>query len=659
MKELVSGLLFGVMSVVGAFASESPRWISVMPLNADNIESISEDAIALGNDTFVDGIVWSFALHPEGEPASDKAAIYAERYQKMKKLVSRRSKVRLGMLLQSTMGHGGMPGSPSGFQRVVRPNGSSFYRMCPLDHAFLGYISRACRALAKVEPDFFMVDDDTRLTLGDEAAGCFCPLHLAEFSKRTGRKWTREGLVAALGKDEELNARWDELIVDSLSGLFHTIRSSFAPETPGSICVCSGPSHLKHARHYAELLAAPGQTPTVRGNGAPFHNYGKDLLHIVQMRSVYAGQSAVVGAGALFMQEADTCPHTLWMSSATRLFDHIVMLALDGYKGAKIWITRTGNYHEKRSGLNYRKMFRDNCGMMKWAASVDLRQGGVVIPTCGPVNNNFGDLYLGITGIPYRFGKTRPGEITALTAATLALMTREEIIVALSGCVIADGTAAIWLTANGFSEDIGVNAKPWNRKTIQIHEFADGHRQSGMRVNVHTADLTDMHDATKVMSKLYNRPSMDALPVYEAPGAVRFTNRRGGEVVVLAQPLPTATPISYAQTLLSESYKRWIVGLLSELGGGIPGGVYYVGDGPTTCISGKTEKDEEIVVLNMLDLDGDDAPELRFDSMPSVIERLQGDGSWLVEGFDRIDVSTVILSTKAETQRPVILRIVR
>lgn len=644
-------------SALTALAVECPRWISVMPLNADNVEAVSADAAQLGNETVVDGVAWSFAVHPEGDPVTDKAALYADRYRRMEPLVRKSSAVKVGILMQATMGHGGLPGSPANFQRVVYPDGRSIYRMCPLDRGFLDYIARTCRTFSALKPDFFMVDDDTRLTLDKETPGCFCPLHLAEFAKRTGREWTREQVVEAFAADPAVREKWLALMVDSLSGLFRTIRENYGESVPGILCVCAHKYHMGYARRYAEILAAPGQKPVVRGNGAPFHNYGKDVLHTVEMRSRYADSLARLGEGAVLMQEADTCPHTLWMSSATRLVDHMVMLALDGVKGAKIWITRTGNYHERRSGQAYRRAFRENRGLMKWADEADFRQAGVVVPACGPQLDNFGDLYLGLTGIPYRFGKARPGEITALTAATLELLPRDEIAAILSGRVIVDGTGANWLAAHGFADDLGAEAKPWARKTIQVHEFADGSRQAGLRVNPSMADLTALKDGAKVLSKLFNRPNMGADPVYEAPGAILFENARGGRIVALAQPLPTAVPISYAQTLLSESYKKWIVGLLAELGGGLPGGVCYLGDGPVTCLAGTTEKDGRIVVLNMLDLDGDDAPELAFDRLPSKVERLRGNGTWENVKFTRTGGSAIRLATKVETQRPAIFRI--
>ena len=234
--------------------------------------------------------------------------------------------------------------------------------------------------------------------------------------------------------------------------------------------------------------------------------------------------------------------------------------------------------------------FCENRGLMEWAAKVDFRQQGVVVPICGPVGLNFGDRYLALTGIPYRFGKARAGEVTALTADTLKRLDPPAIREILSGAVIADGSAALWLAQNGFADDTGVKAKVWNRKTIQIHEFEDGFHQLGMRTGG-LMDLSEFAAGAKVLTKLLNRPRMGEKPVYEAPGSVLYENPRGGKVLTFAQSLPSQTPAYYEATLFSECYKAEIVRWLTRLGGGLPGGVYYLGPGPVTCEAGAAATD--------------------------------------------------------------------
>ena len=121
-----------------------PRWISVMPLAEDDVDGVASDAVAQGDETIVDGIAWITRLCPEGKPAADIAAQYAAAYRKIEPKVRSRSRMKQGVLLQSTMGHGGYPGEISGYQVAVKPDGTSVYRMCPLDSRF----PDACRAQA-------------------------------------------------------------------------------------------------------------------------------------------------------------------------------------------------------------------------------------------------------------------------------------------------------------------------------------------------------------------------------------------------------------------------------------------------------------------------------------------------------------------------------
>ena len=249
-----------------------PRWVAVLPLNKGNAASIAKDAAALGEETFIDGIAWLCALHPEGTPPTDKAAIYAALYRESVENLRKLSSVKQGVLLQSTVGHGGWPPpSPAPFQLAVPPDATTkTWRVCPLDRAFLAYIARTCRTLNELKPDFFMVDDDTRLVWSPTAPGCFCPLHLARLAEATGRVWTREQAVEKLRSgDAEFARVWDRIKFESLAELVRTIRANFDANIPGILCAVPNDAHMRHGAEYAALLAAPGQTPVIRGGGAP------------------------------------------------------------------------------------------------------------------------------------------------------------------------------------------------------------------------------------------------------------------------------------------------------------------------------------------------------------------------------------------------------
>ena len=659
---IVGALTAWTLAACGAEVKhlDCPHWISVTPLIEGWTDACAKDIVDLGEKTIVNGIAFSCAVNPEGDPAADKAAAYAKRFTEVRPLVRQGSDVKLGILMQATMGHGGEPGSRTPWQLAVHADGKVTYRFCPMDTRFLDYIAKASRTFSDLKPDFFMVDDDTRLIWG--VPGCFCPLHLAEFAKRTGRTWTREEIVAKLkAGDRDVTDRWLALKRESLAKFFRTIRDNWDPSIPGILCTVGDAEHVKNARGFAQILAAPGQVPALRGSGAPYH--GNELGAIAEVRERYAIQREVVGKDIVYLQESDTCPHTRWATSATRLVNHMVMLALEGVKGAKIWITRSVP-SENRSRAAYRRAFREQRGLMEWAAKVDFRQQGFVIPVVASTvqygwlgaNGDWGYRYFSRTGIPYRYGWPKADEVVALSAASVKGLTDAQLREILAGRVLLDGTAAIQLAARGFAAEIGMEAKPWTGKTIQREAFVDG-RVSSRSLIAGSADLSALRPGAEIRSRLYNRPRLGADFDYVAPGSVLFTNARGGRVFTFAQALTDFRPAYYASAMYSETFRDQVVkaGRLL-LGGRTPGGVSYLGDEPTMLEVGTTEKGESVFVLDNLELDADDAPELAFDRVPAAIERLQGDGSWKSVDFTCDAQGVCTLKTTVRTQEPAVFR---
>ena len=555
------------------------------------------------------------------------------------------------------MGHGGYPGEVSGFQTAVKADGSTVYRMCPLDSRFMDYIGRSCRTLAALKPDFFMVDDDTRLVWG-AVPGCFCPLHLSALEKATGRKWTRQEAVEQLQLgDREFRDVWEKIYFDTMEAFYRTIRASFPSDTPGMLCTTGVHFHFKYAKAFAQMLAAPGQVPVVRGAGA---NYaGNNVYHCIYRRSSFAFQLKNIGPGVVYLQEADTCPQQLWSCSATREYENMVLQALEGVKGAKIWITRTFMTRERRSQLAYRRIFSQNRGIMSWAAKADFRQGGVVVPNVGVGEGEcdwtgFAERYFALTGIPYRYGEAEKGEVTALCASSLSRLSRAEIERAFSGAVLLDGTGANWMSTNGYAKLIGADARPWARKTIQLHLDEKGFSLGGMRVDRALADLTSLHQGAEVLSRLYNVPSMGSEPKYEAPGSIVFANSLGGRVIVMAQPLRECMPKYYNQTLFGENYQVWIARLIKRLGGCLP--VRFAGAGPVLCEVGRTTADGDVFVLDPLDIDDLIEPELDFAKVPVSIERLMGDGSWKPVEFRAEQTGYIRLCDIIRAKNPTVYR---
>ena len=416
-----------------------PRFPNIVPAIDGHLDGQVADCVELCRETPVDAHALCASLVPEGCPPQDKAAALAHRFRRLR--ASLPADVPLGVLVQSIMGHGWTPSSPAPFRRIVCADGREPYVFCPLDPAFRDFLRRQLSVLAALRPAFFLLDDDTRLRTGRDA--CFCPLHLAEFSRRTGREWPdRDSLRAALSADPALAAAWERLRLDTIAGLARDVRRAFDavdPAIPGAFCFCEG--DVGDALPLARILRAPGQAPVLRlNNGRYLHDGNRDLpLHL--LRTERQRLSLPPGEPATILDEPDTCPQNRYSMSATDLHLHVSLGLLSGCGGAVLWLTRLHSW-EPASGVAYRRMLSRNAGFYRelltlaGGAEAGSRQacsiawGGLRIPLARPAagagaaepppGGDWGSLLLGRMGIPYAYVRPDEAGQSALAALSAA-----------------------------------------------------------------------------------------------------------------------------------------------------------------------------------------------------------------------------------------------
>ena len=342
-----------------------PRFPSVISAQEGHLDDIAADCARLCRETGVDGFAVSASLQPEGDPPRDKAAPLARSFRALRDRLAA-GEIPLGVLLQSTMGHRAQE-TPANFQRIVYSNGDSPPVYCPLDEDFRAYIRSQTATLAAERPAFYLLDDDARLRAGRDA--CFCPLHLAEFSRRTGRDWTnRESLRAALATDPALAAEWERLRFDSIAALARYLRDG------------NRDLSLSLLQTYEELLTLPED------------------------------------ADALVLDEPDTCPQNRYSMSAANFHLHLSLGLLSGCGGGKLWITRLGGW-EPASGVAYRRILTRNAGFHRELLRLAPKWEGLRIPLATPAGGglaapppegDWGTRILGRMGFPYAY--VRPGD---------------------------------------------------------------------------------------------------------------------------------------------------------------------------------------------------------------------------------------------------------
>lgn len=635
-----------------------PTFLTIAPLAETGEEGLAEDIASFVSETPSDAVAWCCTLVPEGNPAVDKAAAMVPRIRRQVAALSKVSNVQWGVLFQATVGHGWTPMSRTPWQKVIDAGGHEWYKFCPLGKEIREYVAEQAKTLAATGPAFFMVDDDTRLITGLD--GCYCPLHLAEFGRRTGRTWTRETLIAAMRADEALAQQYDELLKESFVPLMQAIRAAFPAKTPGFFCCCNLDAH--HAYDLAKVLAAPGQRPVIRLNNAIYVS-GNNPQEMPRILSMTARQIADFRGEATVLCESDPCPQNRNSLGAVPLANHLVMSLLEGCDGAKIWPFRFDNTHERKSFEAYRAGLGAVRGMVEAIRALKLKRTGVVIPL--PKERPFAaklsydpqdwsTRYFARVGIPFRFGAPTTNDVVALTEPDLAYFSNAELERLLAGRVLLDGSAAIGLARRGLGSLVGAEAKPWTGKPIAFERFDFKVLSGGISSS---ADLTSRAEGAVVRSWLYHLASpLSSAGERLGPGSIIFRNRLGGRVFTLAASLPHARPNITDWHYFNETRKQAIIAALRELGGETALSAYYPDDAETIFETGVAADGAMVLAFDNLGIDTLTNPEVVLRETPKRIERIEANG-WLEVAFEDLGSGRIRLKTTVETLRPVVFRI--
>lgn len=153
----------------------------------------------------------------------------------------RKLSIAAGLQVANTIGHGGLYANPimaSGKQRLMGHDGAIAPSCnCPRDDEFLDYQRQLADIYAAaIQPSSIWIDDDLRMNSHPPIQyGCFCPKCLADFSLLQSRAWSREALVAELGKPEQscqLRLDWVEFSNASLANVARVISEAAVKRAP-------------------------------------------------------------------------------------------------------------------------------------------------------------------------------------------------------------------------------------------------------------------------------------------------------------------------------------------------------------------------------------------------------------------------------------------
>lgn len=570
-------------------------------------------------------------------------------------------------------------GMHESFTRIVESDGKTHpFASCPLCESFkVRFAEDIAYFAAKTKPASIIFEDDYSIGTAAGPFGCLCDAHIAEFSRREGRAYTREELVLEFEKrDEEslaLQKRYSALMRDTMVALSEAVRREVdkeSPEIPIGVMQSGGSDFDGDSvEAIARALAGENHTPFSRLYGAYYG--GGDLKGIPKKayHSIYSKEH--IGENFKFISEADTFPHTRFFASARQMKAFMGISYSSGFAGSTFQTQQLLDDPNEESA--YGKMF--SCERERFASLAEkasrCERFGVSLPYDPFYNTVDGGMKdsephwcrtLDLFGIPYTTNKAK---VTFLDERLAKYLPDSEIKEYLSGGLFLDGGAARELYNRGFGKYIGVSvgeniAKGYLGYDLGAREvikppFDGFSRGKNMPIahmyapkgNGKLLELTVTDSKTEVISEAYTFDRN-----FISAAMTRFENSLGGRVVVMGMTVKG----NMSQSLFNYRRMRLIEELIKWCGGDVP---IVRGEPNVHLIFNRASEGEDFThLLTAINL-GDDALDsisvyLPEDMRKKRIFHLAEDGEWKETDYV-ITGDTAEIKLKADTCEPIYL----
>ena len=661
---LVSASFIAVSSQAWSGSNEvitedSFSMLNIIPASPGREEIAAADAKEFAERTGNPYCLYSLTLHPQGRPAMKTVDAAVASYRRWAKLLEG-SAVKPAILLQSIVGHWTSnlaEKETEPWQRAVNCKGV-VTRYCPLDPGYQAYIRETARKLAECRPALILSDDDVRAF--SPLAECMCPLHTAEYNRRTGMSLTPEGLRDLLAKADRKSTEhmaFAELQRDTVKGVCRLLREGIDfvdSAIPSGVCEPGAAWARRYIAEYARTMAGPRHTAWARlANGQYYESAPKEMMGELALRTM-ASVERLKGTGLLLLDEADTWPHNLWSKSSVAFHAKLSVSAFVGLKGAKLWHV---NAHKGRYPVSrhYTDILAEHRGFYPSlsAAVRGTALTGLLIPchkdypkfsvTGSGVRDSFdqdgwAQKIFSWYGMPYRATEDFSTDgIYALGGTNCVINSSDaDLRQMLSKKVLIDGLAARELIVRGFGPEIGV-------------ELCGG--------RLFTGERSEMNGDLLLLPKSSNSPLFKALPGAKVLGSViwresgmsknvervadagvLFRNALGGTVAVMSYHLGMKYNLLY-----SEARRQYINDVLDELNGAPIENVCMNAQN-VLALSRRAADGADLVLLENLNYDPESTVLLRRAAKPSSVEEMSPNGEWKNVDFTFVDGTVRILS---------------
>ena len=600
-----------------------------------------------------------------------------------KKALSDLNDVEIGWWLAPSIGSSrDFPG-----QRMIDGDGDETFASCPLSREFAAALCERIEACVReARPTVMFVEDDYNLSNHggkNYMRGCFCPLHLAEFARRTGRTMSAKEIIAMFDTPTAGNAKerkaFADLSRDSLAQLAAEIRKTLDKVDPSiRVCICQSVGvDIDGASTEAVARAFAGKTrPMIRSCGAGYFETDPTKIPGILAHAIWSVQH--FGSDIEMIHETDSYPHTRFYNSSLFLVSELAGAIMSGASGTYYYCTQYIDDPLSDPGYvlrlkEYMKRFeivRDMRAAMKpCGISVVYDPAEIYMYNVPERNHSFGSIPCNVQFVS-KFGF--PVQTTSDTAVSVLLgkapkgLSDEAIAKLLEGGVLIDAEAAVQLTERGFADLIGCTAERMPKDLFHAYEMilpASGCKMRGKKLyhlKIASRPIRGWKP-TKITSAL-----LKPLPTAEewsalfsikeekvAPATLVFRNAKGGRVAVINRSIDE---VEGHPSLYSDRKQELFMNLFDRLSNGALD-VCAPYTPFTWILAAKNDKELLMMVDNLAGEPRDDIA-LKFSAkwQGSPVEILRENGSW--ERIATASSRTFLPKAEAMPTVPVFLRVV-
>ena len=542
-------------------------FVSIIPAKIGDEEFTAQCIVNRMKRTGIKVYAMCYSLHPAGNDVMQKALSYVPSFRKLQKLLSGKPDIKLGVLLQSTLGHGGYWNKTTDTslagQKMINADGTQDHRFCPFEKNFIDYITEAVSHLAELKPEFMIIDDDLRIP----GKRCFCPEHIRRINQITGRNFSRKSLAAHLENapaHDRIAQIFYQLNIESAGNVAKAVRRAIDKYDKSVSCgYCIAAPQFETA---VEVLKhAGGSDPMFLRLSNSY--YLENAIKLQADKDLLTAFQTINYAKLLnipLIDESDTCPQDRFSKSARTMNLHIVSGILHGCRGGKLWFDNSAvNVCDEfeKTFAEYHGLYRELAELMKQytpdSAVTHIppfeREPYPAFGHNFHLKGDWNKNVFGKIGLPVSYADMQFKGTHLLAGSQVDHYTDEELCAMLKEKVIIDGRAAIKLTERGFAEKIGVHAVPGKVKANN-EKILD----NGIVCRFSSADnYAEFRPAksAEILSRIcYNQQEL-------LPGSVFFQNAAGGKIVTISLDIEKVVPMN----LLNPGRKIFFTDILEKL----------------------------------------------------------------------------------------------